>query len=1019
MIGSMVGRLVSPILIGRSTEVATVGQAIDAALAADPIHLLICGEAGVGKSRLVDELARMAADRGFRVLRGACVNLGDGGMPYGPIVEALRGLARDLDPDSLAAVVGPSGPDLARLLPALAPEAAADATIRQEWLQARLFEALLGLFQRLAARTPTVLIIEDLHWADPATRDALAFLVRNMGTARLLIAMTLRSDELHRRHPLLPWLAELERDGGVERLDLQRLDPEETRDLVSAIGGSVPGAELVSRVHRRSDGNPFFIEELLLAEREATGTARLPPTLRDVLQARLADVPEATQAILGVAAVAGRRVDHDLLAAIAGLAEATLDEALRAAVASQLLVTDMETRGEEGYAFRHALLQEVAYDDLLPGERKRLHRACATVLSERRTGDGAAEAAHWAELAHHWAAAREDAAALHASVRAAEAAERTFAFPAAQAHWERALATWSEVRDAQVTAGMDRVDLLARAATAAFLSGDGRRDVALRREAIADAGLATDAIRSALLHEQLGRALWGIGDTDAAVAAYRAAVGLVPVTPPTAERARVLAGFGQMLMLLDRWSESLQMCDEAIAIARKVQAREIEGHALNTSAMDLTALGRTDEAFAGLEEALRIAVEARNADDVGRAYANLADACFFSGDVPRAAVAVEDGVLAADSFGVATSWGAQIRHTGILIFYDLGRWEEAAHLAVDVSGSAIAPQADRYKLARLVNLLVSSGSVEAVVQLERLGELIREGPVESQFTGPYHSALAELALWDRRSADGLEAIEHGLLDMASKDTWYWHLLRLHRVGARAAADLADVGRARRDPVLEQAAISRGMALREARERIVAATLTVQTGQAADESLAESATAIAEETRLLGVADVAAWRQALGRWRARERPYLIAYVRWREAEACLALGDRPAAAEALLEAMRIATSLGARPLVEAVRSLADRSRIRLELAQVAEPVEGRGPAPRSPSAPMDPFGLTERERDVLALVALGRTNRQIGEELFISGNTAGVHVSNILGKLGASSRAEAAAIAVRLDMIGDR
>jgi DNA-binding CsgD family transcriptional regulator len=464
------------------------------------------------------------------------------------------------------------------------------------------------------------------------------------------------------------------------------------------------------------------------------------------------------------------------------------------------------------------------------------------------------------------------------------------------------------------------------------------------------------------------------------------------------------------------------MCQEAIAIARQVGAREVEGHALNSSGMDLAAVGRTDQALASLEEALRIAVEARNADDVGRAYANLADACFFSGDVARAAIAIEEGVLAADSFGVATSWGALIRQTGILIFYDLGRWQEATLLAVDASISAVAPQADRYKLARLVNLLVSSGSVEAPGALERLGELIRDGPVESQFTAPYYSALAELALWDRRSADGLATIERGLADMASKDTWYWHLMRLHRIGARAAADLAEVGRARRDADLEQDAISRGVALREARDRILTATLTVQTGRAADESLAESATAIAEETRLRGLVDVDAWREALGRWRARERPYLMAYVRWREGEACLALGDRLAAAEALSEAMAIATGLGAGPLVEALRSLADRARLRLVPAELAAPMsaplQGREPARRSPSTPMDPFGLTEREREVLTLVALGRTNRQIGEALFISGNTAGVHVSHILDKLGASGRAEAAGIAVRLGLVAD-
>jgi predicted ATPase len=348
MIGPMTGRIVSPVVIGRASELAAVDLALDATLAGHPDHLLVAGEAGVGKSRLLGELTRSAADRGMSVARGSCANLGDGGMPYGAIVEALRGLVRDLDPEALAGAVGSSGPDLAPLMPALSTTARADGAVQQEWLQARLFEALLGLLQRLAADRPMVLVIEDLHWADPATRDTVAFLTRSLRTERLLIAMTFRSDELHRRHPLLPWLAEQERAGGIVRLDLRRLDPDETRDLVAAITGSAPTDEFAQRIHRRSDGNPFFVEELLVADRDAAGRERLPPTLREVLLARIAAASDATQAVLGAAAVAGRRVDHDLLDAIAGLPEATLHQALGAAVASQLLVVESEARADDG-----------------------------------------------------------------------------------------------------------------------------------------------------------------------------------------------------------------------------------------------------------------------------------------------------------------------------------------------------------------------------------------------------------------------------------------------------------------------------------------------------------------------------------------------------------------------------------------------------------------------------------------------------------------------------------------------
>jgi DNA-binding NarL/FixJ family response regulator/tetratricopeptide (TPR) repeat protein len=1023
MIGSMVGRLVSPIQVGRSSEFASCERALDAALAGNPAHLLISGEAGVGKSRLVGELSRSAAERGMRVARGACANLGDGGLPYGPIVDCLRGLPGELDSDELAIAVGRSGPDLARLVPALAPGVVADATIQQEWLQSRLLEALLGFFQRLAATTPMLLIIEDLHWADPATRQTVAFLARTIRSERLILVMTFRSDELHRRHPLLPWLAELERSGGVERIDLHRLDPAETRELVAAIEGARPTEDLVARIHGRSDGNPFFVEELLDAERGAGGTERLPPTLRDVLVARIAAVPEATQAVLGAAAVAGRQVDHDLLAAIAGQSETALAEDLRPAVAGHLLVAAKDAGGGEGYTFRHALLQEVVYDDLLPGERRRLHRACAEALAARQTGDDAA-AAHWSELAHHWSAARDHPAAFHASIRAAEAAEQGFAFSSVQRHYDRVLELWADVPEPEALAGTDRVDVLSRAASAAYLSGDGRRSVALRREAARSLDPSIDPVRSAVLEEQLGRGLWHFGDTRGALAAYESAKFLMPTEPPTADRARVLSGYAQMLMLLDRYVESHRMCDEAIEIARTVGAREAEGHALNTLGLDLALEGRCAEAVTALEQATQIAHEARNADDIGRAYINLTDALLFCGDTVHAAQVVDDGIRVCDEFGITGSYGCYVRQNGVLINHELGRWSRA-HRLLDESDAILdarrlvnssAGTADRYGLARAASLLVGSGAPDALARLDLLEGLIDEGPVEVQFSGMYYIARADYALWQDRPEEGLNVVEMGLADLASKQTWYWYLVRLHRIGARAVADAAEVARARRDSVMEREVLRRAAVLREDRRRTVAASLARPSGAAAEETRAEAATAEAEEGRLAGASDPDAWGEALVRWRARERPHLASYVRWRQAEAYLQLGDRAAAIDALSDADSIAKGLEARPLLAAIRSLSERSRLRLR-----PPRTGHELAPERTSdgeaepASADPFGLTEREREVLTLVALGRTNRQIGESLFISGNTAGVHVSNILGKMGASSRTEAAGIAVRLGL----
>ena len=250
---------------------------------------------------------------------------------------------------------------------------------QSEWVQSRLFEGLLGLFERIAARQPTLIVFEDLHWADQATREAISFLVQSLRDVPLVLLGTYRSDELHRRHPLLPWLAGLDRGGRVERIELVRFDRAQLAAMLAAILGSAPRDDLVDAVFDRSDGNPFFAEELLAADRPGSHGPRLPPTLKEILLAHISTVDDPAATVLAVAAVAGRRVSHDLLAQVADLSDERLQDGLRAAVGGNLLVVEADATLER-YAFRHALVQEVVYDELLPGERRKLHRAIAEAL---------------------------------------------------------------------------------------------------------------------------------------------------------------------------------------------------------------------------------------------------------------------------------------------------------------------------------------------------------------------------------------------------------------------------------------------------------------------------------------------------------------------------------------------------------------------------------------------------------------------------------------------------------------
>src|SRR3954470_17561910 len=792
---AMPRRLVSPTLVGRATELSAMARALDGALAGTPIHQLVAGEAGVGKSRLVSEAAALATGRGIRVVVGGCADVGHGGVPYGPIVEALRTLVRTLDPAMLETVMGGARDDLARLVPTLGAAARADAAPKTETLQPRLLDAILGVFQRLAELEPLALVVGGPHWADPPTRETISFLIRQLRHDRVVLIMTFRSDELHRRHPLLPWLAELDRSGLVQRLDLDRLAESATQALLAAILEGPPPSDLVAQIHRRSDGNPFFVEELLGAGPDAE-SGRLPPTLREVLLTRIVALPECAQTVIGVAAVAGGRVDHDVLARVANLAETDLLDGLRDAVGSHVLVTGPAGAGGD-YEFRHALLQEAAYDDLLPGERQRLHRAFAEALAARGPGTGAIAAGHWGELAYHWSAARDEPRAFEASVRAGEAAARAFAFADARRHDERALESWTIVGDPEALAGIDRVELLVRAAEAAWLAGDSRRGVALRREAVATLGADADPIRLGGALERLGRALWVNTETEAALEAHERAMAIMPVDPPTPELARVLSGYGQILMLLDRWTESLELCERAVAIAREVGARQVEGHALNTLGLDLSVVGRCADSLAASDAALAIAREVADADDIGRGYVNRAVSIRFCGDVRGAAAAIREGISATDEVGVARTYGGFVRANGIVYAYELGEWAEADRLGEE-SVALVPPGTPlrRYGLARWLPLLVSEGDPRAEVMLEELGAMVEGFPVETQFATPLRLASAEAALW-RGDADAAAATIAEAISESRDREWPRDHLRLFRMGMRAAADRGEGGRARR------------------------------------------------------------------------------------------------------------------------------------------------------------------------------------------------------------------------------
>ena len=492
---AMARRLSSPVFVGRTNELHTLVAAADAAASGETAVVLVGGEAGVGKSRLVAEAAAGLRSRGWLVLAGGTVALGDDGLPFGPIVEALRALVRDVDADRIASAAGPSLPELARLVPELSTVTGdgAQPAGQVEWLQTRVFEGILRLLGRLGEGSPVLLVVEDLHWADRSTRDLLAFLARNARDERLLIVGTFRTDELHRRHPLTAWLAEAERQPRVERIDLVRFERDELVELLTAITGAPPTPTLVESVARRSDGNAFFAEELVAAVDE-TGQRRerLPETLRGVLLVHLSAASERARRLVEIAAVAGREVDHEVLAEVCGMTDAELGMALREAVDAQLLVVGLDDEVAQ-YRFRHALVQEAAYDELLPSERRVLHGAYARAIEARPAGGGAAAASRLVELAHHWTAAHDPARALAAAIEAGDASRAVYAYADAARQYERAIELWDVVSAADRPADRDLGDLYDAASAAATLVGDASRAVNLARRAIELVDDAPDA----------------------------------------------------------------------------------------------------------------------------------------------------------------------------------------------------------------------------------------------------------------------------------------------------------------------------------------------------------------------------------------------------------------------------------------------------------------------------------------------------------------------------------------------
>lgn len=971
--------------VGRQQALAALTGLLDQAAAGRPSCAVVTGEAGIGKTRLVRELAQCAATRGVDVLVGSCVDLPDDVLPYAPFVEVLGDLLRRYGVGSLLALAGPTADELSRLLPVLGGGVPPSPSTGSA---ARLLLAVESVLEGLAASRPVLLVVEDVQWADASTRDLLVLLAHQT-RGRVLVVVTLRTHEVAGSVSGGPQLLTRLKRAAV-RVDLPPLTRTDQAHQLSSILGVPPTSALVDRVYGRAEGNPFFAEELLALGPDGV----VPATVRELLLARLHELPPSTQQALRAAAAAGRRVSHTLLEAVADAQGAALEDALRFAVDREVLVVEPADRR---YSFRHALLHEAVSSTLLPGEAERLHRRLAQALTADPTLAADAPHAVTGRVALHWQAAGELSKTLTASVSAAGEAEQALAFAEAQRHYERAISLVDQVPDVDALLPLPRYRLLWSAAEAAHLAAHPERAAALARAAI-DAVNGADPHHAAYLHERLGRYLWMAAEGEGALREYERAIELCP-DDVSCWRAAILSGYSQILMLCGRFADSRAWAEEAIRLAGLVDnGRSTEGHARNNLGVSLAMLGEVDAGVQELLHARRIAdEELDDVDDVARAIVNLHSVLFDVGRLEESAAVSLDGIAVVDRLGLQRRKGVWCRCDAAESLTLLGRLQEAEQL-MDEAVAAAPQGVDAVRVESVLGqVALRSGQVDAAVHLLAAARESGARVVDGHLNGPLLGALVEALRWTGEPQVAMTTAWE-VLPRLQGDTDGPYAVPVLAEAVGAAADAALLA-SRRRPAERAKALARAEELAHLTAASVARLPAVLPPTAASLLLAQ-----AELTRAGGHADPVAWRATAAAWQAIGDRYRVAYAQWREAEALVAAGAvRTAASAAATAAVRTAADIGAEHLQEAVEELIRRTRL-------TAPV--RGEVPRSD----DPFRLTRREREVLELVAQGRTDRQIGEHLFISHRTVERHVSNLLAKLDACTRAELAAVAHRSGLV---
>jgi DNA-binding CsgD family transcriptional regulator/tetratricopeptide (TPR) repeat protein len=946
-------------LVGRLAETSALDEAIRISAESSgggPVAVVIAGDAGIGKSRLAAEVTGRAAAAGWRLLSAGCVDLAEGSVPYLPLVDALRAItAADLPPVLEHWRRGESEP----AGPELSPDMA----------RGRVYAAYLDLLRALSEEAALALVVEDVHWADRATRDLLSYLIRGLGTpqfqARVLVLLTYRSDELTGTSPVRAWLSELLRLPGVSRLDLGPLDQADVTAQLASLGTF--DRRQAEEIYRRSEGNPFYVEEL--AALWSQGDQRVPEVVRNLADVRVGQLEPRVRELVRLLAALGRPAGFELLQLLSKGSREELLAALHAVVDTAIVTVDRES---SSYRFRHALLAEAVLDQFLPGERAAVHAIIAEVLAQRpalSTGPS--------ELGYHQASAGDLSAALASYLAAADDAERVYAFGEAGGYLERALDLWARVPDTAAATGRSRGDVLVGVAQNLGRAGDFNRAVAYTTAALAEPGIASDPEGGAELWQRIARYHLQDGNGPLAFAALQAAATLLDSAPQPRGRSRLAAEHALALAIWGGPAEATAQAERALRLAAEDGDLAARGLALNASGVALASAGRLEDAERNLREALDLARADGSIDDIGRAMMNLGHVLLCAGRNEESLELSEAAIAENEALGLDLRRGAMNRNNASEALFALGRWDEAIAQADIVRTRTEFRAAGRVASIVRARVATARGENDLAESLLSWLEPNDQGQDERYIGADRWLVVAESAAWAGRYDEGRAAIAAGIELVAGTDAWY--TARLCAVGLRLEADRRVSAHARR-------ARSEEAATRQRADELISAVADI-VGPGEIEAWVTQTRA--EYLRLGGVDQsdsVDRWTGVRDRWRALRQPYPEAYASLRLAEAELAAGDRRAASRGLATVATLAEQLGAAPLAALIADVARRAGI--------ETV---------PTATLD--GLTAREREILARVVAGESNRDIATALFISPKTVSVHVSALLRKFGVSGRGD--------------